>query len=735
MTTRDPGAFTMIDCSTGLAGAWAAHTAAGFGCHGIRLSDGPPLRSTLPVETPADVRAAFERVLANPAGQTVLIGSAQLETTVSRLAEEFKGRFAIVEDRGGPFTSAALELANSHNGHVLTIEDPAAAPDYQGWSLPEPLLGALSGHTGQAGVLGRPPVGLPSFMSEYFAGMFGLIGLLAARYRRRDSHRHVMTSRLEALATLHPFAFLAYSRLSIVKKRGNPLFPRTTTFACTDGEVVLAVIKPRHWDALCLMTEQPGLVTDERFATPMARALRLEQLKSFLGPWFGDRSRTEVAAACIAARIPFGLVRTPEEAAQEPFSSRQFFDPGLPVRFPPAVLDNGKRTVVPGRSLHAGAPGGDAAPVRDPDAPLAGLRVVDLTTAVAGPFATRLLADLGADVLVLEPRGPEGYIEISELGDRIGAFLPNYDSTEDPLYAAGARHQAGRGKRSLVLSKPAEVQAALAQADVFFQNFAPGVAEARGFGVDALRAINPRLTYVSLSGFGQAGPYAGVPAFAPTTEAEAGFTWLTSASGKERGEDVLGLADYASALEAVCAVLARLVFNGCDEFHQVDVSQAEATMRIIAESLELGGDAQSKTFPGYGVYPALGSDEWVAVCPAGPEAESTLAKLVGAPPGADLGAHVAAWTGARTKHSAAAELQKLGVAAAPVLYANEVFADPFLNRKGLFFDLADHSGLQPTRHEGLQVRFGGWRPAYVPGPHIGESSPPWMQLRQQSVEQ
>jgi crotonobetainyl-CoA:carnitine CoA-transferase CaiB-like acyl-CoA transferase len=145
------------------------------------------------------------------------------------------------------------------------------------------------------------------------------------------------------------------------------------------------------------------------------------------------------------------------------------------------------------------------------DHPLAGLKVLDLSRVLAGPFAGRMLADLGADVVKVEP--PDG--DVTRLwGRRIAGI-------------AGFFHQQNVGKRDVCvdLGKPgaAELVIRLAtQADVVIENFRPGVMERLGIGWEVLSAANPRLVMVSISGFGQGGPESHKPAYAPIIHAESG---------------------------------------------------------------------------------------------------------------------------------------------------------------------------------------------------------------------
>ncbi|HSR41636.1 MAG TPA: CoA transferase, partial [Longimicrobiales bacterium] len=132
--------------------------------------------------------------------------------------------------------------------------------------------------------------------------------------------------------------------------------------------------------------------------------------------------------------------------------------------------------------------------------PLEGYRVVDLTQVMAGPFCTMLLGDLGADVIKVEPRG-RGDLSRSMGGE--GLRLRGDDNA--PFLALN------RNKRSVVLDLKDEGEAeafrALARtADVVVENFRPGVSDRLGIGYEALSALEPRLVYASISGFGQAGP-------------------------------------------------------------------------------------------------------------------------------------------------------------------------------------------------------------------------------------
>jgi CoA:oxalate CoA-transferase len=209
-------------------------------------------------------------------------------------------------------------------------------------------------------------------------------------------------------------------------------------------------------------------------------------------------------------------------------------------------------------------------------APLEGVRVVDFTRVLAGPHCTKALRDLGANVTKIEP--PSG-----DLG-RVG--LP-YVSGIGLYYV---QQNAGKRNLSLDLNYPEarEIVTRLCrEADVIVENFRPGTLARFGFGYEHVRAFNPSVVYVSLSGYGQSTSWKNRPAFAPTVQAETGLTAIVQehfgeALSEPRG-DSCSHADVYTGLQGVIAVLAALQHrNRTGEGQHVDVSMA-ATMLSVNE--------------------------------------------------------------------------------------------------------------------------------------------------------
>jgi crotonobetainyl-CoA:carnitine CoA-transferase CaiB-like acyl-CoA transferase len=218
--------------------------------------------------------------------------------------------------------------------------------------------------------------------------------------------------------------------------------------------------------------------------------------------------------------------------------------------------------------------------------PLHGFRVIDLTSMISGPMATMILADQGAEVIKVEnPADGGDYVRkgANRRGDFSAAFLNN-----------------NRNKRSLALNlkDPRGLELLLrliADADVFVQNFRPGVAERIGLGEVALRKIAPKIVYVSISGFGEDGPFANKPVYDPLVQAMSGLTTVQAGSDDERPRLVRTiLPDKLTAVTASQAITAALLArerNG--EGQHVRLSMLASVVFFL-----WGSDMGSQTFVG-----------------------------------------------------------------------------------------------------------------------------------------
>jgi crotonobetainyl-CoA:carnitine CoA-transferase CaiB-like acyl-CoA transferase len=217
--------------------------------------------------------------------------------------------------------------------------------------------------------------------------------------------------------------------------------------------------------------------------------------------------------------------------------------------------------------------------------PLHGYRIVDLTANVAGPLATMILADQGAEVIKVEPPGGGDHTRAG--ANRRGGF------------AAGFLNN-NRNKRSIVLDlkdpRAKEVLLRLAAtADVFIQNYRPGVVERLGIGEEAIRAVAPKIVYVSISGFGEKGPYAQKPVYDPLIQGFSGLATVQAGSDEARPRMLRTiLPDKLTAITASQAITAALLARErTGEGQHVRLSMLEAVLAFLWAS-----DMSGQTFVG-----------------------------------------------------------------------------------------------------------------------------------------
>ena len=206
---------------------------------------------------------------------------------------------------------------------------------------------------------------------------------------------------------------------------------------------------------------------------------------------------------------------------------------------------------------------------------LQGLKVIEMGQLIAGPFASKLLGEFGADVIKIEPPG---------VGDPLRKWRKIKDGTS--LWW----HVQSRNKRSLTLDlKQAEAQDIVRQlvseADVLVENFRPGTLEGWGLGYEALKAINPRLIMLRISGYGQTGPYRDLPGFGVIGEAMGGLRHLSGYPGQAPVRVGISIGDSLSSLYGVIGVLLALQERArSGEGQEIDVALYESVFAMM-ESL------------------------------------------------------------------------------------------------------------------------------------------------------
>lgn len=330
---------------------------------------------------------------------------------------------------------------------------------------------------------------------------------------------------------------------------------------------------------------------------------------------------------------------------------------------------------------------------------LSGLRVLDFSTMMAGPYCGRLLADLGADVVKIEP--PEG----DDM--RLRAPLREGQSTYFGQLNAGKRSVA------LDLKSPADLETArqlASRADVVLENFRPGVMDRLGLGAAQLRATNPRLVYCSISGYGQAGPDAAKAAYAMIVQAESGFerTLMRYAGDRERpAPTAVFTADLLGGVYAFAAIQAALVQRErTGEGQAIDVALMDCMLNLLVYELQEAQFPVDVPRPTYG--PVAARDGDVLVVPITPRnfdgmCEVTkIPALRSDPRFASVTARsanwhammelVQQWTCLRTVAECLSAFEAAGVPCGRYAEPAEALQDAHLRQRGLFEEVTDAAG-------------------------------------------
>ncbi|MFN0026927.1 MAG: CaiB/BaiF CoA transferase family protein [Acidimicrobiales bacterium] len=389
------------------------------------------------------------------------------------------------------------------------------------------------------------------------------------------------------------------------------------------------------------------------------------------------------------------------------------------------------------------------------------VRVLEFSVAWAGPMAGRWLGELGADVIKIEHPTSRGLAlsngmvadpewqwgELPSPALRNGIF-PNNDPGEDWWNRLGYFNKINRTKRSLCLDLKApggwDVFAELVRrADVVLNNYSPRGVKSLGIDHPSLRAINPRIVTVDLSGFGATGPEYDQVSWGPILEGASGLAHATGYADSGPYKQGLALPDAVGGLHGTVAILAALWERELTgEAVHVDVSQLETYLQFggeLALAASLGvppprqGNRRADLAP-QGVYPCRGSDQWIAITIPHDDAWARLVSVSADAALADgrwtrvaqrLADHdeidraMAAWTAEHDAHALMARLQAVDIPAGMVMANADLASDAHLEARGFMVQL-DHPGAGSLGFPGFPVHFDRWTPTVRATPTLGQ---------------
>ncbi|HLK85366.1 MAG TPA: CoA transferase [Candidatus Binataceae bacterium] len=381
--------------------------------------------------------------------------------------------------------------------------------------------------------------------------------------------------------------------------------------------------------------------------------------------------------------------------------------------------------------------------------PLEGVRVADFTWVWAGPYCTLQLAHLGADVIRIETR----------TRPCVTRLLPPWPDAKPGINRSGYFNQYNQGKRSLTLNyaKPGALEIAkrlVAASDIVTNNFAAGVMDKLGLGYEELRKIKPDIIMISLSGYGDTGPYHKYVAYGPAQVPLSGLSSLTGYKGWPPMQAGFSYADPNAGVHGAFALLVALYHRRrTGEGQYIDMSQWECAMGLLPEAImdytmnghqpPRDGNRDALIAP-HGVFPSKDRfensgtmiDMWVSIVAADDDDFERLARAMGNPDLAreprfataaarkqnedELETIISAWTSERSAAEAERILQAAGVAAA-VCAPNKVVAEDDHLKERNYWVYLEHPEVGVQQHCGMPWRMsrtgGGVR---APAPLIGQ---------------
>ncbi len=765
MTTHDAASqsvlagIRVLDLS-GLAGQYAGRLLADLGADVIKIEPpgGDPVRSMPPFadDQPGPDRSL--RWLAYNSNKSSIVIDLATESGQVRLADLARSADVLLDsaESGASTRSApsytALREANPRLITVLVTPFGESGP-YSEYTATDLHAIGMSGLMTIQGDDERAPAAAPLDQAYILANVHAAHGVFYALMARRRSGRgqHVEVSMQEVLSNIF-YQIIRYSATSEIGQRigavGN-LAPYNI-YRCKDGWVGLAVLLAPQAKVFFDWMGEPALQDEFWYPLMNRQGENMLFIDSLARPFIEQFTVAEFVEEAQKRRLAAAPLNRPGDFADNPqFAARDYFRtvnhpeigeyplPGPPFRMSEAPIPEPRRAPMldehADRAADTHTP--PAAPQQesagDPVLPLEGIRVLDFTRIWAGPYATRQLADYGAEVIRVES-------SLFDTNNRQGTM---------PFIA-----DLNRNKHSITLDLHHDEARDIAKriaavSDLVIDNFALGIIDRFGLGYEELTKVNPDIIQISMPGWGSIGPLRDHVAFGFSLVSVSGlsYTW----GHPESEPNARAKFDYPDFLVAGLTTLSALAAlyhkaeTGRGQY--IELAQVEAignTMGMAFMDHKLNGRPgepvgnRHPTHAPYGVFPAKGHDEWCAIACRTDEEWQALVEAMGSPAWGQapeyateagrkadedaLNSTLSEWTRVQTPRQVMHLLQRAGVPATAVLTGEGLYWDPHLRERGYIHTL-NHPDWGVLQQPGVTVRLSE-TPAgsRMPSPTLGQ---------------
>jgi crotonobetainyl-CoA:carnitine CoA-transferase CaiB-like acyl-CoA transferase len=609
---------------------------------------------------------------------------------------------------------------------------------WAGFPAAELTIAALDGYMFTTGDPGRQPLANFGHEVEFVGGQVLAAGVLAALRARESGGRgdYVDIALSEANnAALDAPVIGGYEYLGRDLDRKGNLTGAFGPLRTKDGFVYVAPIQETGYQGLLIAAGRPDLLDDPRLADWDLRLANREILEDAVQSWSRERSTLEVLEAVQEMRVPSAIAESMQQLLDDPqiaargllrqvdhpkagrllYPGAPFLSDALDFRTGRAPLLGEHQALLAEpfeeRACRRGGPPGHAGPRTREDGParrkpLEGIRVVDLTQVWAGPFATVMLAELGADVI---------HIESPTRPDMTRFWTVNLELEGDLWEKSAYFNQHNRAKRSLILNLAYDsardvVRRLTRESDIVINNYSRRVMENWGFTYEAMREENARVVYVTMPSYGATGPQRDYVSFGDSLQAASGMVRWRGYGPEEPRRAGSPMPDPYSAYTVTALILAALRHrDATGRPVYIDLAQRDASLRMIGDELvayQLTGQEphqfnnEHREWAPHRVYRCAGDDNWVAIAVRSDEEWQALCRVMRRPALAadsrfatadgrrknrgEIDAAVEAWAGGREAKWIETMVLDAGVPAGVVQRASEILRHPQFVYRGFF---------------------------------------------------